>query len=129
MRRTARLHGLKFDCSIPSYSENGLRLDKIILWCTGRTGAGGAKEKAAAERDRERERRGEDSGKPQGKEDGKGAKKIRGILSDDEVEAIRFLERCLDCDPQSRITAEEALEHPFLTWPGAGERDTDGIDV
>lgn len=35
-------------------------------------------------------------------------------LSDGEKEAIEFLERCLEVDPNKRISAMEALEHPFL---------------
>jgi cell division control protein 7 len=35
-------------------------------------------------------------------------------LSRDEKLAVSFLERCLDLDPNKRISAEEALKHPFL---------------
>ena len=35
-------------------------------------------------------------------------------LSPDELEAVKFMECCLELDPMERITAEEALEHPFL---------------
>jgi cell division control protein 7 len=35
-------------------------------------------------------------------------------LTDEELGAVRFLERCFDLDPSSRITAEEALQHDFL---------------
>ncbi|KAG4430500.1 hypothetical protein IFR05_014024 [Cadophora sp. M221] len=35
-------------------------------------------------------------------------------LSDEEILAVRFLERCFELDPNKRISAEEALEHPFL---------------
>lgn len=35
-------------------------------------------------------------------------------LTDEEKLAVRFLERCLELDPNKRISAEEALEHEFL---------------
>lgn len=35
-------------------------------------------------------------------------------LSAEEKEAVRFLERCFDLDPYKRISASEALRHPFL---------------
>ncbi|GAB0134466.1 hypothetical protein EsDP_00002837 [Epichloe bromicola] len=35
-------------------------------------------------------------------------------LTAEEKLAVRFLERCMDLDPSRRITAEQALEHPFL---------------
>jgi cell division control protein 7 len=35
-------------------------------------------------------------------------------LSDEEKMAVAFLERCFELDPNKRISAEEALEHPFL---------------
>jgi cell division control protein 7 len=38
MRETAILHGQVFETNIPSYSEHGHSLEKIVLWCTGRTG-------------------------------------------------------------------------------------------
>ncbi|KAF2753740.1 kinase-like protein [Pseudovirgaria hyperparasitica] len=47
-------------------------------------------------------------------------------LDPEEVEAIRFLERLLDCDPQKRITADEALQHPFIL--AADHEDQDDVD-
>ncbi|KAK6579949.1 hypothetical protein PZA11_007657 [Diplocarpon coronariae] len=35
-------------------------------------------------------------------------------LTAEEMLAVRFLERCFELDPNKRISAEEALEHPFL---------------
>lgn len=42
----------------------------------------------------------------------KGASEAR--LSDEERMAVSFLERCFELDPEKRISAEEALAHPFL---------------
>jgi cell division control protein 7 len=50
-------------------------------------------------------------------------------LSKDEREAVVFLERCLECDPQKRITAEEALRHPFITAAGIEEEGDEGVDL
>jgi cell division control protein 7 len=82
MKETAILHGQVFETNIPSYSEHGHSLEKIILWCTGRTG------------------------------DKTGPKKE---LDEEEKDAVAFLYRLLECDPTKRITADEALRHPFLT--------------
>ncbi|EKD14978.1 uncharacterized protein L3040_003825 [Drepanopeziza brunnea f. sp. 'multigermtubi'] len=35
-------------------------------------------------------------------------------LTAEEMLAVRFLERCFELDPNRRISAKEALEHPFL---------------
>ncbi|CAK7562625.1 MAG: Cell division control protein 7 [Sporothrix epigloea] len=42
-------------------------------------------------------------------------------LSDDEKLAVKFLGRCLDLDPSSRISAEEALQHEFLQMRQTGD--------
>ncbi|CAI6335146.1 unnamed protein product [Periconia digitata] len=83
MRETAFLHGQVFETNVPSYSEHGHTLEKIILWCTGRTSS--------------------DKGAP------------KKELSDEEKEAAAFLYRLLECDSAKRITADEALHHPFIT--------------
>lgn len=41
-------------------------------------------------------------------------KKDGAGLSGEEQEAVEFMKCCLELDPAKRITAEEALEHPFL---------------
>ncbi|KAH8699405.1 kinase-like domain-containing protein [Phaeosphaeriaceae sp. PMI808] len=81
MRETSILHGQVFETNVPSYSEGGHSLEKIILWCTGRTGD-----------------------KTQPKKE----------LDEDEKEAVQFLYRLLECNPAKRITADEALRHPFI---------------
>ncbi|CAK7270410.1 Cell division control protein 7 [Sporothrix epigloea] len=56
-------------------------------------------------------------------------------LSDEERLAVKFLNRCLDLDPSSRISAEEALQHDFLrvrhTTGGRGGPydDDDEMDI
>jgi cell division control protein 7 len=37
-------------------------------------------------------------------------------LSDEEKEAVGFLERCMELDPRKRLSASEALAHPFLQF-------------
>jgi cell division control protein 7 len=46
----------------------------------------------------------------EGGSDGSGEKP----LTDEEKLAVKFLERCLELDPNKRISAEDALEHEFL---------------
>ena len=35
-------------------------------------------------------------------------------LTAEEKLAVSFLDRCFELDPSKRISADEALEHPFL---------------
>ncbi|KZZ93720.1 serine/threonine protein kinase Hsk1 [Moelleriella libera RCEF 2490] len=49
-------------------------------------------------------------------------------MSEDEKLAVRFLERCMDLDPSRRISAEEALEHPFLQIDQSESQDLDDDD-
>jgi len=44
----------------------------------------------------------------------------RGGLTREELEAVEFLKLCLELDPARRITAEEALQHPFLAGAARG---------
>nr|POE47969.1 cell cycle serine/threonine-protein kinase hsk1 [Quercus suber] len=37
-----------------------------------------------------------------------------GGLSREELDAVEFMKCCLELDPANRITAEDALQHPFL---------------
>jgi cell division control protein 7 len=46
-------------------------------------------------------------------------------LTQDEKLAVDFLERCLELDPRERITAKEALDHPFLAEAGLGSDEED----
>lgn len=39
---------------------------------------------------------------------------VEAPLTDEEKLAVRFLERCLELDPNKRISAKDALEHEFL---------------
>ncbi|KAF1848263.1 kinase-like protein [Cucurbitaria berberidis CBS 394.84] len=97
MRETALLHGQVFETNVPSYSEGGHSLDKIILWCTGRTG---------------------DKTQPKKELDG------------EEKEAVQFLYRLLECNPAKRITADEALRHPFIAKAfEESEADEDMVDL
>jgi cell division control protein 7 len=97
MRETSLLHGQVFETNVPSYSENGHTLEKIILWCTGRTGD-----------------------KTQPKKE----------LEDEEKEAVQFLYRLLECNPAKRITADEALRHPFIAKAYEdSEADEDMVDL
>ncbi len=50
-------------------------------------------------------------------------------LSQEEKEAVAFLEQCMECDPAKRITADEALTHPFVTAAGVGDSSEDELDL
>jgi cell division control protein 7 len=51
-------------------------------------------------------------------------------LKDGEKEAIKFLERCLELDPKKRISAKDALDHPFLSKPLDDEpRDEEMVEL
>jgi cell division control protein 7 len=98
MRETAILHGQVFETNVPSYSESGHTLEKIILWCTGRTGG----DKNAPKKE----------------------------LESEEKEAVQFLYRLLECNPAKRITADEALRHPFIAKAYEdSEADEDMVDL
>jgi cell division control protein 7 len=98
MREAALIHGQVMETNIPSYSENGHSLEKIIIWSTGRN----AKD-----------------------EDGNRI----NPLNDDEREAINFLEQCMELDPVKRITAADALDHPFIASAGLGDLGQDDDDI
>ncbi|KAF2417533.1 kinase-like protein [Tothia fuscella] len=50
-------------------------------------------------------------------------------LNAEELEAVDFLEKCLECDPNKRITAEDALRHPFVAGAGMETSDADDVDL
>ncbi|KAI9654974.1 MAG: hypothetical protein M1821_005727 [Bathelium mastoideum] len=99
MRDAALLHGQVFEASIPTVTEGGHGFQKLVLWCLGR---------------------------PSGSE--KIAKGASG-LSREELEAIGFMQECLELNPAKRITAEEALAHPFIMNRGVGEEDEDEMEI
>ena len=88
MRDAALLHGQVLQTNLPTISENGHGWEKILLWCTGKNK----------------------------KRDGSGNEE--GGLSTEELEAVEFMRVCLELDPAKRITAAEALMHPFLAGVG-----------
>ena len=108
MTACALLHGAVFECTIPSVGEKGFPFEKLILWSTCRVN------------DAEREN---GAGKERSSRDATG---LDAGLYEGERDAIRFLERCMDLDPRKRISAKEALEHPFLAEV---ESEADVMDV
>lgn len=46
-----------------------------------------------------------------------------GGLAEEELEAVEFMRGCLELDPSRRMTAEEALSHPFLAGVEMGSED------
>lgn len=85
--------GCVFETTITTIGERGFTLEKIVLWATNRTATGSSKDS---------------------KDDQQ--------LPPDEALAVRFMQRCFELDPAKRISAEEALEHEFLTKEDEEER-------
>ncbi|KAK6534255.1 hypothetical protein TWF281_005585 [Arthrobotrys megalospora] len=77
MRACAALHGATFETGIPTISEKGHSLSRIVEWATSRN-----------------------------KND---------PLTSEEKRALAFLEETLELDHRKRLSAAEALQHPFLT--------------
>lgn len=96
MKKAAMKHGQIFDCNIPTVSENGYSLEKIVMWSTNRR-----------------------------TKDTKGNKLPLAI---EEQQCFDFLSACLEADPENRISAREALRHPFLSVKDE-ETSEDEMDV
>ncbi|CRK24036.1 hypothetical protein BN1708_003727 [Verticillium longisporum] len=84
MRAAGALHGCMFETNIPTIGLSGFSLEKLVLWSTCRS---------------PNDREGDPRGQP---------------LNEEEKMAVSFLERCMDLDPAKRISASDALDHPFL---------------
>ncbi|KAK7757543.1 Cell division control protein 7 [Diatrype stigma] len=109
MKQAGQLHGCVFDTNIPTVGAAGFSFEKIMLWSTCRSDPSAAAAAAAASNS------GKDGAKPP----------PAGQLTDDEKAAIEFLKLCMDLDPSKRISAEDALRHPFLRLEGEDE-DAEG---
>ncbi|KAL9054194.1 MAG: hypothetical protein Q9162_004302 [Coniocarpon cinnabarinum] len=84
MRKAALQHGQVFETNIPTIGDRGHNLDAVIAWSLDRP-----------TRDRHGNR-------------------VNNGLREDELAVVRFLDDLLQLDPRRRLTAEEALDHPFL---------------
>lgn len=119
MKHAGQLHGCVFDTNIPTVGAAGFSFEKIMLWSTCRSDPAAAAAAAAA------------SG---GSSKDSGGAKL-GQLTDDEKAAIDFLKLCMDLDPSKRVSAEDAVRHPFLRLEedededGEGEGDAEDDDV
>ena len=58
---------------------------------------------------------------------GRSKRDTDGQITDDEHDAIDFMMGCLELDPAKRMTAAEALEHPWLRLE-SDDMDTNGSD-
>jgi cell division control protein 7 len=101
MREAALLHGSVFETNIPSYSEKGHSLERVVMW------ANPLCKRVEVDRDGRR----------------------RVGLGSDEQEAVAFLHQCLDLDPAKRISAREAMKHRFITSAGMGLDSDDTVDL
>lgn len=114
MQKAGQLHGCVFDTNIPTIGGAGFTFEKIMLWSTCRSdGSSGSG-------------RGGSTGSGGGPDNNDRA-------TPDERAALEFLGRCMDLEPSRRISAREALEHPFLRLPAdtddAEEDEPDEDDV
>ena len=50
-------------------------------------------------------------------------------LAPGEKQAIKFLELCMELDPEKRMTANEALEHEFLSEASSPALEEDEMEV
>ncbi|KAM0276993.1 hypothetical protein ACHAQH_006176 [Verticillium albo-atrum] len=98
MRAAGALHGCMFETNIPTIGLSGFSLEKLVLWSTCRS---------------PNDREGDPRGQP---------------LNEQEKMAVGFLERCMDLDPAKRISASEALDHPFLLQDFPTETRDDAYD-
>ncbi|RYP79000.1 hypothetical protein DL769_003090 [Monosporascus sp. CRB-8-3] len=97
MKQAGQLHGCMFDTNIPTIGAAGFSFEKIMLWSTCRSD-------------------------PSNKDAGKG----QGQLTDEEKGALEFLRLCMELDPSKRVSAEDALRHPFLTLDDDEEAEGEG---
>lgn len=97
----ALLHGCVFETSIPTIKDAPYQFETLIEWCL--TGY--------------RPRRVSHPGPPRPVNPKRPLRVVNNketSLTDDELKAIEFLKLCLEMNPYLRLSAAEALEHPFL---------------
>jgi len=44
-----------------------------------------------------------------------GSKTLKDVLKTDDEEFLDFLARCLDWNPETRMTADQGLQHPWIS--------------
>lgn len=116
MRKTALLHGVVYETTIPTIPSNGYDLEVLINWCL----AAHYKFKDASRlaKSSAQDNHGESSRKKRYKEDtssGTNKEPLSSQYIDQDIrDTIVFLRTCLELDFRDRITAVSALEHPFL---------------
>lgn len=103
----ALLHGCVFETSIPTIKDAPYQFETLIEWCL--TGY--------------RPRRVPHQGPPRPINPKRPLRVVNNketSLTDDELKAIEFLKLCLEMNPYLRLSAAEALEHPFLKSVAVG---------
>ncbi|KAF5099908.1 hypothetical protein D0Z03_000911 [Geotrichum reessii] len=102
----AALHGVVFETTIPTIKDASVQLEKLIEWCLAAYKPHAA---IAHEARRQRLLRRSMVGNSGNTTDGSDY-----ALTDDELHAIRFLSGLFDFNPHTRLSAQQALIHPFL---------------
>jgi len=44
-----------------------------------------------------------------------GGKALKDVLKTDDLEFLDFLSRCLEWNPEDRMTADQGLQHPWIS--------------
>ena len=97
----ALLHGAVFETTIPTIKENQCSFETLIEWC--RKGYRLRNTPTSSDRSGTLKK----LQKPN-------ERKEPSFFTEEELKAIDFLKLCLEMNPHYRISAAEALRHPFL---------------
>lgn len=115
MRKTALLHGMIYETTIPTIPQNGYDLEVLINWCLAahyKFKDAGKNAKAQNSSDPSSKRRKKEDNTDQSKQGYSSS--LPQYIDKDTRKAVDFLKTCLELDFRERTTAASALQHPFL---------------
>ena len=111
MQACALLHGTVFETDIPTIGERGFGFEKIVRWSTGRSKP--KKQQQSQSQSQSQQEEAEAAEAAAAAEADPDHEAFIDLLPG-ELDAINFLQLCLELDPSRRISAEDALEHSFF---------------